>query len=72
MYCQDKGSTASKSKEGKLNADARFGAFPFPSRSRVDVPAYRSLSVSVPLLCMHGKGVRKRRKNVRMVCVVCM
>jgi len=63
MYCQDKGSTASKSKEGKLNADARFGAFPFPSRSRVDIPTRRSLLVFSAAFVHVWKRSEKEKKE---------
>lgn len=69
MYCQDKGSTASKSKEGKLDTDVHFGAFSFSSRSHVDVSAHRSLSAfsaAFVRACEKSEREREGKKNVRV------
>lgn len=67
MYCQDKGSTASKSKEGKSEGECfffsfLFGALPFLSRF-FQCPCSGLSFLHRLLLCAHVNQAKKRERE---------
>lgn len=73
MYCQDKGSTASKSKEGKSPDSRPSHARPFPSSSsrssRRSGAAFSYRPLSAAFVCVRTRGERKIKIDVESTCV---